>query len=117
MLNIGNEYMSLELMEKLAEFYKNNTLPMPKRHYYARFIRDFREWHLRKMDFCHFTVPLQTATTNGFKFPGEYVGQYGVYEAVKHIYQSSSNLQGLVKDDHLLTNKRYFSTDIEKAVL
>ena len=109
--------MSLELMEKLAEYYKHNTVQMPKRHYYARFIRDFREWHLRKMDFCHFTVPLQTSTTNGFKFPGEYVGQYGVYEAVKHVYQSSSNLKDLVKDDYLLTNKRYFSTDIEKAIL
>jgi hypothetical protein len=45
------------------------------------------------------------------------VGQYGVYDAVKHVYQSSSSLSGLVKDNHLLTNKRYFSTDIEKGVL
>ena len=69
------------------------------------------------MDFCHYTVPLQATNQNGFEFPGDYVGQYGVYEAVKHVYNSSANLKHLVKEDHLLTNTRYFSSDMENAVL
>lgn len=56
------------------------------------------------------------ATTNNFVFPGEYVGQYGTYEAVKHIYQSTESMKPLLEDDHLLVNKRYFSSDVEKAI-
>ena len=82
-----------------------------------RFIRDFKEFTLKQMDYCHYTVPLQVTNQNGFVFPGDYVGQYGVYEAVKHVYNSSSNLKHLIKDDHLLTNTRYFSSDMENAIL
>ena len=49
-------------------------------------------------------------------FPGEYVGQYGVYEATKHVYNKTNSLKGLIKDDYLLVNKRYFATDMEKAI-
>lgn len=90
---------------------------MPKRHMWNRFIRDFKEFTLKQMDYCHYTVPLQVTNQNGFVFPGDYVGQYGVYEAVKHVYNSSSNLKHLIKDDHLLTNTRYFSSDMENAIL
>jgi hypothetical protein len=89
---------------------------MPQRHFFTRFVRDFKEFSLHQMDFIHYTVPLHTANTNGFQFPSEYVGQYGVYDAIKHIYNSSATLKPLVKEDHLLTNKRYFTTDTEKAV-
>ena len=35
------------------------------------------------MDYVHHTVPLQTEYSNGFKFPGEYVGQYYSKEYVR----------------------------------
>jgi hypothetical protein len=41
-------------------------------------------------------VPLHTANNNGFVFPGEYVGQYGTYEAVKHVYERNPGLSELV---------------------
>jgi hypothetical protein len=89
---------------------------MPKRHIFTRFVRDFKEFTLPKIDFCHYTVPLTTANHNGFVFPSEYVGQYGVYDAVKHVYNKTESLKNLLKDDYLLVNRRYFSTDIEKGV-
>jgi len=61
-------------------------------------------------------VPLNQANTNGFVFPGEYMGQYGVYEAIKHVYNSTDRLRPLLKEDHLLTNKRYFATEMETAI-
>jgi hypothetical protein len=70
----------------LIEFYKHSALDMPKRHIITRFVRDFKEFTLPMIDYCHYTVPLQTANSNGFKFPGEYLGQYGTYEAIKHVY-------------------------------
>jgi hypothetical protein len=46
-----------------------------------------KEFTLPMIDYCHYTVPLNTANQNGFVFPSEYVGQYGTYEAVKHVYE------------------------------
>lgn len=89
---------------------------MPKRHIYTRFVRDFKEFTLPMIDYCHYTVPLQSANSNGFVFPGEYVGQYGTYEAVKHIYESNENLKHLVEDDYLHVNRRYFAADTEKGI-
>ena len=89
---------------------------MPKRHILTRFVRDFKEFTLPMIDYCHYTVPLQTANSNGFVFPGEYIGQYGVYEAVKHVYQKNKSTADLAKEDYLLVNKRYFASDMEKAI-
>lgn len=55
-------------------------------------------------------------TADGFVFPGEYVGQYAVYEAIRHIYQQSKELRPLVKDNSLYLNKNYFAADMEKGI-
>jgi len=89
---------------------------MPKRHFFTRFVRDLKDYNLPAIDYCHYTVPLNTAHHNGFVYPGEYVGQYGIYDAVKHVYGKSKNLKHLAKDDYLLTSKRYFAADMEKAI-
>lgn len=65
----------------------------------------------------HFTIPLDPSNVGGFRFPGEYVGQYGVYEAVKHLYLQNKDLKGLVKEDTLYANKKFFATDLENAIL
>jgi len=115
-LNIGNEYMTFMLMEEFAKYYKNSPLQMPQRHTFTRFARDLKEFSRQYVDYAHFTVPLTTANTNGFVFPGEFVGQYGVYDATKYVYENTPALNGLAKDDHILVNKRYFSSDMEKAI-
>lgn len=115
-LNIDNEYMTFLLMEEFKKFYVNSPLDMPKRHMFTRFVRDFKEFTQQYVDYAHYTVPLTTANTNGFRFPGEYVGQYGIYEAVKHVYGKTESLKHLVKEDSLLVNKRYFASDMEKAI-
>lgn len=79
-------------------------------------MRDLKDDALEEIDFCHYTVPLDVPNGNGFVFPGEYIGQYGIYEATKHVYNQNSNLKHLVKDDYLLTNRRYHATDMEKGV-
>jgi hypothetical protein len=50
----------------------------------------------------HYTVPLTAGTSDGYSFPGEYVGQYGVYEAIKHLYAQNKELKGLIKQETLL---------------
>jgi hypothetical protein len=96
-LNIDNEFMTFKLMDEIKsihqlfsfksiEYYEHNANALPKRHYYNRFVKDMKQWSLPYVDFMHFTIPLDPANVGGFKFPGEYVGQYGVYDAVKHLY-------------------------------
>lgn len=65
----------------------------------------------------HYTVPLTAKVGGGYEFPSEYIGQYGVFEAVRHIYQQS-NLKHLVSQDgsELHVSKKYFSSDSEKAI-
>jgi len=90
---------------------------MPKRHYLNRFVRDMKDWTEQYVDFMHYTVPLR-APKLGYEFPASYIGQYGVFEAVRHIYQSSPALKHLVSEDgaELHVSKKYFSTDTEKAI-
>ena len=89
---------------------------MPKRHLHTRFVRDFKEFALEYIDFCHYTVNLNTKNNNFFVFPAEYVGSYGVYEAVRHVYSKTPALADLDRDQYLLTNSRYFAADMEKAI-
>ena len=96
--------MTRNMLGDLAAFYKNTALNAPKRHFLTRFVRDLKEDALNEIDFCHYTVPLNTSNTNGFVFPGECIGQYGTYEAIKHVYESTSSLKHLLREDHLLTN-------------
>ena len=117
-LNIDNEYMTFLLMEELRPYYKNSAVAMPQRHFLSRFVRDMRSWSEKYIDYMHYTVPLTTGIGAGYKFPSEYMGQYGTFEAVRHIYESSPQLKHLVSDcgAELHVSKRYFSTDIEKGV-
>jgi hypothetical protein len=116
-LNIDNEYMTFMLMDNLRKYYANSAFDMPQRHYFNRFVRDMRQWTLKYVDYMHYTTPLKAEThDDGFTFPGEYVGQYGAYEAVRHIYAKNSNMADLLKEDSLYVSQSYFATDLEKGV-
>jgi len=111
-------HLCLVLTLPIAEYYRNGAVQMPKRHYLSRFVRDMRNWSEKYVDFMHYTVPLVTSLPSGYKFPSEYMGQYGVFEAVRHIYQSSRTLGHLESEDgtEIHLSKRYFTTDSEKAI-
>jgi len=47
---------------------------MPQRHHITRFIRDYKEFTLKYVDFAHYSVNINTANRNGFEFPGAYIG-------------------------------------------
>jgi hypothetical protein len=79
-------------------------------------VKDYKEWALKYFDFVHYQIPIMNPTANGFTFPGEYVGQYGVYDAIRHIYSKSKNLQPLLKEESLYINKNYFASELEKGI-
>lgn len=98
------------------DYYKNSANPLPRRHFHNKFIKDYKQWTLNYFDFVHFTIPLQFGTADGFVFPGEYVGQYGVYEAVRHLYTQNKELKPLLKDESIYVNRKHFSSDLEKSI-
>jgi hypothetical protein len=117
-LNIDNEYLTFMLMDEIREYYKGSSVVMPQRHYLNRFVRDFRNWTEKYVDFMHYTVPLTTGVGGNYQFPSEYMGQYGVYEALRHIYSKSPVLSKLISADgsEMHVSKKYFATDVEKAI-
>ena len=79
-------------------------------------MKDYKQWALHYVDFVHYTLPITYGTADGFQFPGEYCGQYGVYEAVRHIYEQSRTLRPLLKDESMFVSRKYFASDLEKAI-
>ena len=100
----------------LVEYYKNSANDLPQRHFHNKFVKDYKQWALKYFDFVHYQIPMTHATPDGFKFPGEYVGQYAVYEAIRHIYQQSKELKHLLKEESLFINKNFFASDLEKGI-
>jgi|JI9StandDraft_1071089.scaffolds.fasta_scaffold99951_2 hypothetical protein len=46
----------------------------PKRHFYGRFAKDLKQWNKKHFDFMHYTIPLHTPLSDGFRFPSTFVG-------------------------------------------
>jgi lipid A disaccharide synthetase len=115
-ISFDNEYFSIEMMKRINKMYYNNSVPLPARHYYNRFIKDFRQHHERYFDYMHFTIPKRTATPGGYFFPGQFVGQHGVYDALKHLMSSDPEQKHLVGDGTISISKKYFSGDIESSI-
>ena len=97
-------------------YYQHSANDLPRRHFHNRFIKDYKQWALKYVDFVHYTLPLNSGTADGFQFPGEYAGQYGVYDAIRHLYSQSKELRPLLKDESMFLNRKYFGSDVEKAV-
>lgn len=64
----------------------------------------------------HYTIPITYGTADGFQFPGEYAGQYGAYDAVRHIYSQSKELRPLLKDESLMISRNHFAAELERGV-
>ena len=103
-------------MNKLNKYYKYSSLTTPSRQYYNRFIKDLRHNHEEYFDFMHYTIPKRTALHSGYFFPGLYVGQYGVYDAIKHIMSSDPAQKHLVFENSISLSKGYFAGDLEASI-
>ena len=114
-LSFDNEYFTFEIMERLNKYYVNNP-EKPKKHYVNRFIRDMRPYHEELIDHMHYTIPKRTATPSEYFFPGQYIGQQGVYDAVKHLLSSDPELKHLVQEDSLQLNEKWFAGDLDKSI-
>jgi hypothetical protein len=115
-LSFDNEYFTVEMMRRLNRDFKNSSVPMPSKHYYDRFIKDFRREHEEFFDYMHFTIPSRTDLPSEYKFPGQFVGQHGVYETIKHIMSADPEQKHLVGENSLHLNKKLFAGDLDLSI-
>eukprot|EP00831_Metopus_contortus_P022305 TRINITY_DN2017_c0_g1_i5.p2 TRINITY_DN2017_c0_g1~~TRINITY_DN2017_c0_g1_i5.p2 ORF type:complete len:354 (+),score=29.89 TRINITY_DN2017_c0_g1_i5:498-1559(+) len=89
-------------MEVLNTYYYGGNLPQ-------------RQWHERYVDHIYYTIPFEPNTWS-YEFPSEYVGQYGVYEALRYLYEVSGQSH-LVRPDSLYVNRPRFCYQTEQLIL
>lgn len=74
-MNTMDELSSkLSTLNRYAAFYKSSSNDLPRRHFHNKFIKDYKQWTSKYFDFVHYSLPLQGASSDGYRFPGEYVG-------------------------------------------
>lgn len=115
-ISFDNEYFSIQMMKRLNEYYYKGSVAMPSKHYYNRFIKDFRRQHEALFDYMHYTIPQRTATPGEYFFPGQHVGQHGVYDALKHLMSLDPEQKHLVGSNNISISRKYFSGDIESTI-
>lgn len=115
-ISFDNEYFTFEMMKRLNSYFDYGSVPKPKRHYYNRFIRDLRQWDEQYIDYMHYTIPKRTPTPGEYFFPGKYVGQFGVYDAVRHLMKSDPAQKHLVHDFSIQLNNKWFAGDLDVAI-
>jgi hypothetical protein len=57
-LSLDNEYITFKLFDQLKDYYQNSANDLPRRHFHNRFIKDYKQWAARYIDFVHYTLPL-----------------------------------------------------------
>jgi len=115
-LNFDNEYATFNMMDEFSKYYKNNTVARPQRHFLGRFVKDFRQWDLKSIDYMHYSIPMLTALPDGFRFPSQYMGQYGTYDALRHIFENDAQSEHLIGENKIRLSKRHFAAETEAVV-
>ena len=115
-LSVDNEFMMFQVMDELQKYYAGSSVPRPQRHFYSRWVKDMRQFHLKTFDFMHYTIPNVTALADGFRFPAQYVGQYGVYETIRKLFSEHPASKSFVGPETVSISKRHFASQLEAAV-
>ena len=116
MITFDNEYLLFKVMNQMTDYYRGNSVEQPWRHFYGRFVKDMQQYNLEDFDFMHYTVPLFTAKPDGFRFPSKFVGQYGVYDALRHLLIKDGEFsKHLVHDNSVLINKNDFASHMQEV--
>jgi hypothetical protein len=88
---------------------------MPQRHYWNKWARDMRKWSLKYVDYMHYEIPATLKQVDGFEMPSDHMGQYAVYDSIRHVF-SKTEFKGQLMDNSMLVSKRYQAAEMEKAV-
>lgn len=116
-LSLENEYLTQTMNTELANYYGPNNNDAPQRHFWTRFVKDFRQFSLQYFDFVHYSINQVTAVPDGFRFPSQYVGQHGVYEALRHLMENDAQSKSQLGENSIKLSKKTLAADTEKLIL
>ena len=79
-----------------------------------------RHWDENYKIFCDhafYTLALRIINKRHFVFPSHYIGQYGAYDAIRHLWVKSGLFPDLVKEESIIASRDHSLDDIERARL
>jgi hypothetical protein len=95
--------------------FKERKLKRPDALLLTNTVRNWIEGHQQFCDFAFYTYALRQINKRWYIFPSHYIGQYGSYEAIRHLYERSGLFPHLLKENSLLASREHSMDDFEKA--
>ncbi len=114
-----NEYLSREMLINICSHYNNRfaqtKVNRPDTYLMTNTVRHWNETHRNYCDMAFYTLALKQINRRHYVYPSHYIGQYGAYEALKHLWTESGLFKHHVLDNSLLASRHHSLDDIEKA--
>lgn len=116
MKRVNSKFLSLIFLLELYDYqYTFKKIRKPASYILTNTVRNWDEHYSGYFDEAFYTLALKQINKRFYVFPSYYVGQYGSYEALRHIYQASGLFKHYVKEDSILSSRENSFADIEKA--
>jgi hypothetical protein len=80
-------------------------------------VRNWDENHKMFCDMAFYTLALRQINKRWYIYPSHYIGQYGSYDALRHIYLKSGLFIDFVKENSIIASREHSFDHIEKARL
>lgn len=94
---------------------KERKLRRPDAYLLTNTVRNWIEGHQEFCDFAFYTLALRQINKRHYITPSHYIGQYGAYDAVRHLYVKSGLFPQMVKENSILASREHSMEDFEKA--
>jgi hypothetical protein len=120
-LGLDNEHLSREMIKNINSQYNEKfslgatRLNRPDTYIMTNQVRHWDENYKIFCDHAFYTLALKTINRRFFVFPSHYVGQYGAYDAIRHLWTKSGLFNHYVKESSILASREHSLDDIEKA--
>jgi hypothetical protein len=123
-IGLDNEFLSREMVININSKYNekfNNEggnfrrVNRPDVYLLTNTVRHWEENFKYFCDIAFYTYALRQINRRWFVFPSHYIGQYGSYDALKHIYIKSGLFNHLVKENSIYVSREHSLDHIERA--
>ena len=117
-ISLDNEHMSMEIMKNVNNHYNHkfpysDRLRRPDTYMLTNTIHLWDENYKSVCDFAFYNLAQKQITRRHFIFPGHYIGQYGSYEALRHLWKKTK--PQFLLEESILLSRDYSLDDIEQS--
>lgn len=117
-IGLDNEHMNMEIMKNVNTHYNHkypysDRLRRPDTYMLTNTIHLWDEHYKSVCDFAFYSLAQKQINRRHFVFPGHYIGQYGAYEALRHLLKKTK--PSLLLEESILLSRDYSLDDIEHS--